>query len=140
MSSTLPLPDVLISCELTIANQVGTAITFMIEFTGTLIEDELKEGIVISKVACPYIRSMRALTKLVDPIDSTLLAGSNHVRICSITTTSPVIPVIMQTNHALGIHQIDISQTEEREIGFYTCISSIRCCRSTIILQVAPFL
>lgn len=51
VSSTLPLPDVLVGCELTIANQVGTAITFMIELTGTLIEDELEEGIVISKVA-----------------------------------------------------------------------------------------
>ena len=111
----------------------------MIEFTGTLIENELEELIIISKVACPYIRSIRAFTKLVNPIDSALLAGSNHGWICSITTTSPVIPVIMQTNHALGIHQIDISQTEERKIGFYTCIGSIRCC-STIILQVAPLL
>ena len=45
----------------------------------------------------------------------------------------------MQTNHALGIHQIDISQTEEREIGIHTCISCIGC-SSTIILQVAPLL
>ena len=51
VGATLPLPDVLVGCELTIANQVGTAITFMIKLTGTLIEDELKEGIVISKVA-----------------------------------------------------------------------------------------
>ena len=56
VDTTLPLPDVLISSKLTIANQVGTAITFMIKLTGTLIKDELKEGIVISKVACPYIR------------------------------------------------------------------------------------
>ena len=45
----------------------------------------------------------------------------------------------MQTNHALGIHQIDISQTEEREIGIHTCISCIGCSGS-IILQVTPFL
>ena len=51
VDTTLPLPDVLIGCKLTIANQVGTAITFMIKLTGTLIEDELEEGIVISKVA-----------------------------------------------------------------------------------------
>ena len=67
VDTTLPLPDVLISSKLTIANQVSTAITFMIEFTGTLIEDELEELIIVGKVACPYIRSMRALTKLVDP-------------------------------------------------------------------------
>ena len=139
MGATLPLPDVLISSKLTIANQVGTAITFMIEFTGTLIENELEELIIVGKVACPYIRSIRAFTKLVNPIDSTLLAGSNHGWICSITTTSPVIPVTTSTNHALGIHQIDICQTEEREIGFYTCISSIRC-SGFIILQVAPLL
>ena len=51
VDTTLPLPDVLVGCELTIANQVGTAITFMIKLTGTLIEDELEEGIVISKIA-----------------------------------------------------------------------------------------
>ena len=51
VGTTLPLPDVLIGCELTIANQVGTAITFVIKLTGTLIEDELEEGIIISKIA-----------------------------------------------------------------------------------------
>ena len=40
VGATLPLPDVLVGCELTIANQVGTAITFMIKLTGTLIEDQ----------------------------------------------------------------------------------------------------
>ena len=37
VDTTLPLPDVLISSKLTIANQVGAAITLMIKFTGTLI-------------------------------------------------------------------------------------------------------
>ena len=51
VGATLPLPDVLIGCELTIANQVGTATTFMIKLTSSLIENELEEGIVISKIA-----------------------------------------------------------------------------------------
>ena len=51
VGATLPLPDILAGSKLAETNQVGTAITFMIKLTGTLIEDELEEGIVISKIA-----------------------------------------------------------------------------------------
>ena len=51
MGATLPLPDILAGSKLAETNQVSTTITLVIEFTGTLIEDELEEGIVISKVA-----------------------------------------------------------------------------------------
>ena len=51
MCATLPLPNILAGSELAEANQVGAAITLMIKFTGTLIENELEEGIVISKIA-----------------------------------------------------------------------------------------
>ena len=50
IGAALPVPSVALG-EFIESNQVGTAITFMIELTGTLIEDELEEGIVISKVA-----------------------------------------------------------------------------------------
>ena len=51
VGATLPLPDILAGSELAVTNQVGAAIALMIKFTGTLIEDELEEGIVIGKVA-----------------------------------------------------------------------------------------
>ena len=41
VSSTLPLPDILVGREFSEANQVGTAIALMIELTSTLIENEL---------------------------------------------------------------------------------------------------
>ena len=51
VGATLPLPDILAGSELAVTNQVGAAIALMIKLTGTLIEDELEEGIVISKIA-----------------------------------------------------------------------------------------
>ena len=55
VGSTLPLPDILIGSELVITNQVGAAITLVIKLTGTLIEDELQEGIIGSEAATPNI-------------------------------------------------------------------------------------
>ena len=49
--ATLPLPDIFVGCELSEANQIGTAIALVVEFTSSFIEDELEEGIVISKIA-----------------------------------------------------------------------------------------
>ena len=47
VGATLPLPDVLAGGKLAEANQVGAAITLMIKFTGTLIEDELDRKSVV---------------------------------------------------------------------------------------------
>ena len=137
-------PDVLLLDEPT--NHLDAETTFRLEaylkeFTGTLIENELKELIIVGKIVSPYIGITCTLAEEVDPIDGSLLAGSDDLRIGSIRLSFwPWVPTsTLGTGHALGIHQIDISQTEEREIGFYTCISSIRC-SGFIILQVAPLL
>lgn len=140
VGATLPLPDILAGSELAEANQVGAAIALMIKFTGTLIENELKELIIVGKIVSPYIGITCTLAEEVDPIDGSLLAGSDDLRIGSIRLSfwSWVPTSTLGTGHALGIHQIDISQTEEREIGIHTCISCIGCSGS-IILQVTPF-
>ena len=141
MGATLPLPDILAGSELAEANQVGAAITLMVKLTGTLIEDKLQELIIAGKVVSPYIGITCTLAEEVDPIDGSLLAGSDNLRITGIRLSFwPWVPTCtLGTSHALGIHQIDISQAEEREIGIHTCISCIGCCGS-IILQVAPLL
>ena len=139
VGSTLPLPDILIGSELVITNQVGAAITLVIKLTGTLIEDELQEGIIGSEAATPNICCASTLTKEVDPIDGALLARSNHVRIASIGSTIPWVSVVGQASHTLGIHQINIRETEEWEVGIHAIIAGIGCGRA-IILQVAPFL
>lgn len=51
VGATLPLPDILAGSEFAEANQVGAAIALMIKLTSSLIENELEEGIVISKIA-----------------------------------------------------------------------------------------
>ena len=113
----------------------------MIKFTGTLIENELEELIIVGKVVGPYIGITSTLAEEIDPIDGSLLAGSDDLRIGGVSLSFwPWIPTCtLGTGYALGIHQIDISQTEERVIGFYTIISSIGCSCS-IVLQVTPFL
>ena len=62
VDTTLPLPDVLAGSELAETNQVGAAITLMVKLTGTLIEDELEEGIIVGKVVFPNIGCAGTLT------------------------------------------------------------------------------
>ena len=85
MGATLPLPDILAGGELAVTNQVGAAITLMIKLTGTLIENELEELIVIGKVVSPYISITCTLAEEIDPIDGSLLAGSDDLRISGIS-------------------------------------------------------
>ena len=77
VGATLPLPDILAGSELAEANQVGAAIALMIKFTGTLIENELEELIIVGKVVSPYIGITCTLAEEIDPIDGSLLAGSD---------------------------------------------------------------
>ena len=135
MGATLPLPDILAGSELAVTNQVGTAIALMIELTSTLIENELEEVGITSEVVFPNISCACTLSYLINIIDSTFLAGCC---LC-IRTTIPVVPILTKTSHALGIHQVNISKTEEREVCLHTIIACIGCL-GAIILQVRPFL
>ena len=74
VSAALPLPYIIFGGELTEAYQVRTAVALMIEFTGTLIDDELEERFICRIAACPYVCYTGTLTHEVDPVDGTLLA------------------------------------------------------------------
>lgn len=102
--ATLPLPDIFVGRELSEANQVGTAIALMVEFTSSLIEDELEESIIIGKVTAPYIRCSGTLSDEIDPVDGSLLARGDDRRGAGIRATIPIIPAgSLDTSHTLGI-------------------------------------
>ena len=110
----------------------------MIELTSTLIENELEEVGIASKVIFPNIMlsiTISTLSYLINIIDSTFLAGC----CLSIRTSIPVVPILTKTSHALSIHQVNICKTEEREVCLHTIIACIGC-PGAIILQVRPFL
>ena len=138
--ATLPLPDIFVGRELSEANQVGTAIALMVEFTSSLIEDELEESIIIGKVTAPYIRCSGTLSDEIDPVDGSLLARGDDRRVAGIRATIPIIPAgSLDTSHTLCILQIDFRQAEEWIVGLGTiigCIGSI----CAIVLFIGPLL
>ena len=116
--TAFPLPYIRSGGELAETDEVCATIAFHVKLACTLIDDELLGELALFDVAT--FVAIGTFTKIVDVLNGLLTAAT-----------------VASTHYSFGIHEVHISQSEERKIGRCTIRSGVGC-NLAVVLQVAP--